>query len=196
MISHFFIMDIVLCNLEKRLDALDRVLGPHGNVSDKREGENFVDSLMSAETLIHSAIAGHENIKQMSDRSNELETYLNPDFQEDQQQLKKFGAYINSFNTELQGTFTKLEEIKSLEPTLGAEYFRNIPGSSEHLQKLSDKNDEFKESQTFLEEQMMLSMKRFAEIEQGLVKDLATMNARLDAVQDKIERRTKDKEAN
>ncbi|KAL5274204.1 l(2)06496 family protein [Megaselia abdita] len=187
-------MDNALDNLERRLDALDRILGPDANVSGKKS--DFVDSLMSAETLVDSAMSGRENIKKVSDRSNELETYLNPDFLEDQQKFSRFAAYINSFSTELQGTFTKLEEIKSLESTLGAEYFRNIPGSSEHLQKLSDKNDEFKESQQFLEEQMMLSMKRFAEIEQGLVNDLATMNSRLDVVQDKIERRKKDTEEN
>lgn len=185
-------MDNALDNLERRLDTLDRILGPNGD----GPGENFVDSLISAETFIQSAMSGRENIKKVSDRSDQLETYLNPDFQEDQQKLDRFAAYINSFNYELQGTFTKLEEIKTLEPTLGAEYFRNIPGSSEHLKKLSDKNDEFKESQTFLEEQMLLSMKKFAEIEQGLVKDLATMNSRLDAVQEKIEKRKKDKEAN
>jgi len=182
-------MDNVLDNLEKRLDALDRVLG-----ASDAEGENFVESLVSAETFIKSSMSGRENIKKVSDRSNELEMYLNPDFQEDHQKLNRFAAYINSFNSELEATFTKLDEIKSLEPTLGAEYFRNIPGSSEHLKKLSDKNDEFKESQAFLEEQIMLTIKKFAEVEQGLMNDLVTMNSRLDAVQNKIERQKKDEE--
>uniref|UniRef100_T1GL68 Uncharacterized protein n=1 Tax=Megaselia scalaris TaxID=36166 RepID=T1GL68_MEGSC len=167
-------MENALDNLEKRLDALDRILGPSQDASERKSGENFVDSLVV----------------------EELETFLNPDFKEDQQKLNRFAAYINSFSTDLQGTFSKLEEIKTLEPTLGAEYFRNIPGSSEELKKISDKNDEFKETQMLLEEQMLMSMKRFAEIEQGLVKDLALMNSRLDLVQEKIEKRQKDKAEN
>lgn len=180
-------MDNALDNLEKRLDALDHILGPDA------EGKKLVESLTSAESFVKSAINSHENIKTMSNRTNELDIYLNQDFQDDQQKFSRYAAYINSFSTELQTTFLKLEEIKSLESTLGAEYFRNIPGSSEGLKKLLDKNIEFKESQTVLEEEMMMSMKKFAEIEQGLVNDLANMNSRLDVAQEKIEKHKKEK---
>jgi len=37
----------------------------------------------------------------------------------------------------------------------------------------------------------MLTIKKFAEVEQGLMNDLVTMNSRLDAVQNKIERQKK-----
>ncbi|XP_055853959.1 uncharacterized protein LOC129917806 [Episyrphus balteatus] len=174
--------------IEKRIDTLNRVLGPIPD-NDVKGSENFVDSLLSANTLLSSALAGRDNINKVLQRSDELERYLDPNFLEETQQTKAKEVYVNAVAPEIATTFKQLEEIKSLEKTLGAEYFRNIPDKTDELKELTKNNTEFKQQTEFIEESLILAMKRYGELQQGLVESLAAMNKRLDHIEEKLQKK-------
>lgn len=174
--------------IEKRIDTLSRVLGPIPS-GEIKGSENLVDSLLSANTLLSSALAGRDNINKVLERTDELEHYLDPNYLEDVQQAKTKEVYVNAVAPELATTFQQLTEIKSLEKTLGAEYFRNIPDKSDKLKELLDTNLEYKQQTELMEESIILAMKRYGELQNRLVESLATLNKRLDTLEERVEKK-------
>lgn len=185
--------------LEKRIDTLSRIIGnvPEQNSSDripnttddsaKVASENIVDSLISANNILNEAISGREQIKKIAHRSDELEKYLDPHFLEENQQVRAKEVYLNAVGHELHTQFQQLEKIKELEPTLGAEYFRNIPGECvDKLKNINQDNGEFAQQAELIEESLILAMKRYGEIQTGLLESLNVMNKRLEAVEEKM----------
>lgn len=173
--------------LEKRIDALSNVLGIDEVSGETEVTENLTDSIVSANTLITSATSGREKVGEMMKRTKELETYLDPEYLNDQQSIKMKEAYINTVANDLATNFEMLQKIKSLESTLGAEYFSNIPDVST---KVRDMNEELSTSQQqndLIEESLMLSMQRYSEIQTSLRDSLAQLNARLDKFEEKVE---------
>ncbi|XP_013102205.1 uncharacterized protein LOC106083613 isoform X2 [Stomoxys calcitrans] len=165
--------------LEKRVDTLTRILGVvpdngmEGESSKVTASGNVIDSLVSANNIVNEAISGREKIKTIVDRSEELEAYLDPHFLEENQQ--------------------QLDRIKELEPTLGAEYFRNIPGECvDKLKQVNEDNTEFAQQAELIEESLILAMKRYGEIQKGLMDSLAVMNKRLEAVEEKLQQNKKE----
>lgn len=173
--------------LEKRIDTLINVLGVESNSEEAHVNENLTDSILSANTLITSATSGREKVGEMMKRTKELETYLDPDYLNDQQSIKMKETYINTVANDLATNFEMLQKIKSLESTLGAEYFSNIPDVST---KVRDMNEELSTSQQqndLIEESLMLSMQRYSEIQANLRDSLQQLNNRLDKFEEKVE---------
>lgn len=172
--------------VEKRIDALTNVLG----ISDSDEanaGEDLTDSLLSANGLIASASSGREKIAEVMKRTNELETLLDPAYLDDQQSLKTKEAYINTVANDLAANFEILQKIKSLESTLGAEYFRGIPDVSSKLQAMNESLSSSQQQNEIMEESLMLSMQRYAEIQNKLRDDLQKLTDKLDMFEDRVE---------
>lgn len=186
--------------LEKRMDTLSRILGPVPDTgvgsagdSSKVTPENIVDSLVSANNMVNEAVTGREQIKKIVERSDELEKYLDPHFLEENQQVKAKEVYLTAVAHDLHSQFQQLERIKELEPTLGAEYFRNIPGEGvDKLKQVNEDNKEFAQQAELIEESLILAMKRYGEIQMSLVDSLDNMSKRLEAVEEKIQQRKKD----
>lgn len=78
--------------IEKRIDNLNRILGtlPSNNAPTATNAltETLTDSLLSASTLLSSATSGRDTINKFTERSAELEKYLDPNFVEEQQDLR------------------------------------------------------------------------------------------------------------
>lgn len=76
--------------IEKRIDNLNRILGtlPSDNEPTNAATETLTDSLLSASTLLSSATSGRDAINKFTERSAELEKYLDPNFVEEQQDLR------------------------------------------------------------------------------------------------------------
>lgn len=193
--------------LEKRIDSLSRVLGPLPESitqnsaftttdtasPNKVATENIVDSLVSANNIMNEAVSGREQIKKVMDRSAELEKYLDPNFLEETQQVRAKEVYLNAVGHDLHAQFTQLDQIKKLEPTLGAEYFRNIPSEClDKMKQINEDNGEFAQQAELIEESLMLAMKRYGEIQNALLDSLQNMCKRLDAVEEKIEQKKKE----
>lgn len=182
--------------LEKRIDTLTRILGvPDGATgeSSKVPTETVVDSLVSANNIVNEAISGREKIKSIVDRSEELEKYLDPHFLEENQQVRAKEVYLNAVANDLHAQFQQLERIKELEPTLGAEYFRNIPGECvDKLKQINEDNKEFSQQAELIEESLILAMKRYGEIQKGLLESLGAMNKRLEVVEEKLQQNKKE----
>lgn len=90
-----------LDHLEKRIDNLNRILGtlPSSDTveSNNAPTETLTDSLQSAATLLASATSGRDAINKLTDRSSELEKYLDPNFIEEQQDLRAKEAYLQMY---------------------------------------------------------------------------------------------------
>lgn len=173
--------------IERRLDNLSRALGPLPN----SHGENLTDSLLSANTLLSSAINDRQKIVDIVQRSNELEHYLDPAFLESKQDLKAKEVYVHTVAPELAANFETLEKIKELEPTLGAEYFRSIPDVSDKLKGLNNDAVELCQRNELLEETLTIAMQRYDEIQSGLKNSLKAMNDRLDHLEDRMKNMSK-----
>ncbi|GAB0098502.1 Dynactin subunit 3 [Sergentomyia squamirostris] len=178
--------------LEKRMDALNDLLGPLPDEETPKGGENLTDSLESARTLLSSALSGREKISDVLNRTEELENYLDPNFIDDKQDVKAQEVYINTIATELAGNFEMLEKIKSLEPTLGAEYFSNIPKDTEKLKSLSDSTSEQKDQTEMIEQSIILAIQRYSEIQAGIKESLRNMNERIDELEQRLTKKKKD----
>lgn len=172
--------------LEKRIDSLNSILGSEYAESSANGSENLTDSLISANTLITSATSGRDKVSEMMKRTNELETYLDPEFLNDQQNLKTKEVYVNTVANELASSFEALQKIKSLEPTLGAEYFRNIPDVTEPVKEMNENLSTCQQQNDLIEESLMLAMQRYSEIQSGLRDSLQKMNERLDNFEDRV----------
>lgn len=171
--------------IEKRINSLTNALGIE-NVEASSSGENLTDSVISANTLITSATNGREKIGEMMKRTNELETYLDPDFLNDQQNLKVKEVYVNTIANELATSFETLQKIKTLEPTLGAEYFRSIPDKTDQIKEMNEGLSTCQQQNDLLEESLMIAMQRYSEIQEGLRESLQKMNERLDKFEEKV----------
>uniref|UniRef100_A0A1A9VL28 Uncharacterized protein n=1 Tax=Glossina austeni TaxID=7395 RepID=A0A1A9VL28_GLOAU len=185
--------------LEKRIDTLSRILGPVSTASatcttDADESnspvtvtENIVDSLISANNIMNEAISGREQIKGLMNRTDELEKYLDPNFLEESQQVCAKEVYLNAISHDLHLQFAELEQIRDLEPTLGAEYFRNIPAEGmDDLLHINMENEEIARQSEMIEESLILAMKHYGEIQEKVMSSLETMNKRLHKLEEKM----------
>lgn len=172
--------------LEKRIDSLNNILGAEHADASANPSENLTDSLLSANTLITSATSGREKISEMMKRTNELESYLDPEFLNDQQNLKTKEVYVNTVANDLASSFEALQKIKNLEPTLGAEYFRNIPDVTETVKEMNENLSTFQQQNDLIEESLMVVMQRYSQIQTGLRESLQKMNERLDQFEDRV----------
>ncbi|XP_053967233.1 uncharacterized protein LOC128868773 [Anastrepha ludens] len=190
--------------LEKRIDTLSRMLGPlpdDGNrntIGDTSElskppgaaPETVVDSLLTVNSMLNGVIGDREQIAKAITRAPELEKYLDPNFLEENQQVRSKEVYLNAVAPDLHAQFEQLERVKQLEPTLGAEYFRSIPGEcTEKLKQHSLDNEQFAQQAELIEESLILAMKRYGEIQVGLLESLEAMNKRLEAIEEKMEQK-------
>lgn len=186
----------VLDSIEKRIDHLNRIIGADDTAApDERPtgAENLTDSLLSANTLMASALTGRQGIVvDFINRSHELEKYLNPDFLDEQQMVKTKEVYLNTVATDLVDNFEQLEQIKKLEPTLGAEYFRTMPNvSADKLKAMNETTAALSQKNDLLEESLTLAMQRYDEIQNNLKESLRSMNERIDRMENRLKEKTK-----
>ncbi|KAH8405138.1 hypothetical protein KR222_004574 [Zaprionus bogoriensis] len=183
--------------LEKRIDSLTRVLGPLPDAHEEQSEAassvhtaSIVDSLCSANALLSEATTGRSQLQQCVGRSAELEKYLDPNFLEEQQQVRSKEVYLNAVAPELYAQSEQLERVKQLDPALGAEYFRSIPSEClDKLKQITENNGEYAQQSELIEESLILAMKRYGEIQAGLLSSLDTMSERLDQVEQRMEQK-------
>lgn len=180
-----------LDHIEKRIDNLNRLLGtlPTDIESPSATSETLTDSLLSASQLLASATSGREVITKFTERSAELEKCLDPNFVEEQQDLRAKEAYLQMIAPELQETFDQLDDIKKLEPTLGAEYFRAMPDVTDKLKTMNDTTSELAQKNDLLEESLTLAMQRYDEIHNSLKDSLHSMNDRISRMEERLNKK-------
>lgn len=184
-------MDSALDVLEQRLDKLNNLLGPIPDDPDGKS-EDLADSLMSADTLISSAMSGRPNMLEAVNRIKELEHLMAPTIlQDDSSDIKAKEVYVKTIAPELAGNFEMLDEIKKLEPTLGAEYFRNIPDVGDNLQTLQCEANEFKQKNEMFEESLTMGLQRYDRIQQEMRESLKQMSERIEQLEERLKQRLK-----
>lgn len=190
--------------IERRIDTLTRLVGTMpaaaetddinataNNGTNNNNNENLTDSLMSANTLIGSALSGRPKIGEIVQRADELEQYLDPAFLDGKADAKAKEVYVNTVAPELAASFEQLEQIKRLEPSLGAEYFRNIPDVTDQLRQMNDTTTELGQKNDLLEESLTIAMQRYDEIQSGIKDSLAALNDRIDQLETRLKPKKK-----
>lgn len=177
--------------IEKRIDNLNRILGtlPSDIEPSNVASESLTDSLLSATQLLNSATSGRDVINQFTERSAELEKCLDPNFIEEQQDLRAKEAYLQMIAPELQETFHQLDQIKKLEPTLGAEYFRAMPDVTDKLKAMNETTSDITQKNDLLEESLTLAMQRYDEIHNSLKESLSSMNDRITRMEERMNKK-------
>lgn len=180
--------------IERRIDSLNRLVGSLPSEEDTKattNAENLCDSLISANTLIASAMSGRPKIAEIVERADQLENYLDPAFLDAKHDTKAKEVYVNTVAPELAASFEQLEQIKKLEPSLGAEYFRNIPDVTEQLRAMNDTTAELGQKNDLLEESLTIAMQRYDEIQSGIKDSLQTLNERIDQLENRFKTKKK-----
>ncbi|XP_055545725.1 uncharacterized protein LOC129730427 [Wyeomyia smithii] len=185
--------------IEKRIDNLNQLLGP---IPTDGQAENLTDAVLSAASFLPSASTGHlvdgsarDNILKMFTRKDDLEALLDPSYLDEKQDIRAKEIYINTIANDLAGTFETLQKIRTLEPTLGAEYFRNLPDVSDQLKNMATSTAEQKQANDLLEESLVIAMQRYSEIQAGIKDSLKAMNDRLDTLEERLtERKMQDRD--
>ncbi|XP_031626734.1 uncharacterized protein LOC116343012 [Contarinia nasturtii] len=177
--------------IEKRIDNLNRILGtlPSENEPSNVQTETLTESLLSASQLLSSATSGRDAINKFTERSAELEKYLDPNFVEEQQDIRAKEVYLQMMAPELQETFRQLEQIKQLEPTLGAEYFRSMPDVTDKLKAMNETTSDLGQKNDLLEESLTLAMQRYDEIHNSLKDSLRSMNDRIVRMEERMNKK-------
>lgn len=176
--------------IEQRIDKLNQILGAIPE-DDNKTSENLTDALLSANTLLSSAISCRKPIVDIVNRSDELENYMDPAYLDERQDCKAKEVYVNTVAPELAANFETLEKIDKLQPTLGAEYFRNIPDVGENLRQMKELSQETKQRNDLFEESLTIAMQRYDEIQSGIKESLKQMNERLDQLEDRLKQKKK-----
>lgn len=186
-------MDALDC-IAKRIDNLNRILG-RDQLQDvayaSANSESLSESLLSASTLLASATSGRDAITNLSKRSTELENYLDPDFLEHVQDVRSKEVYLQLAAPELQKNFANLKDIKKLESTLGAEYFRSMPDITDKITAMNEVTGELAQKNELLEESLTLAMQRYEEIHKNLKDSLHSMNERIGRMEEKMSQKKK-----
>lgn len=172
--------------IERRIDQLNRIVGSLPDDDQSSNTENLTDSLISANTLISSAMSGRPKISDIVERSAELERILDPSFIDDKQDAKAKEVYVNTVAPELAASFEQLEKIKKLEPALGAEYFRSIPDVSGQLQALTELSAELVQKNDLQEDNLTIALQRYDEVQSGINQSLLALNNRIDQLEQRL----------
>lgn len=177
--------------LESRIAYLESIL-PAETKENLKEA-NVIESIMSADTLINSAISGREKMTTTVSRAEEVEKFLDPNYVVENKQINMKEIYLNTVVNDLANSFELLQKIKDLEPALGAEYFGNIPNVSDKLKGLIATAKEQKERNDMIEESLVSSIQRYSEIQDEIHRKLKSMNDYLDRYEEAVETTNRNK---
>lgn len=183
--------------IEERINKLNRALGiPNTPIDDKTTttsttsttttSENLTDSIISANMLIESSLSGRDKITNVIKRTDELETYLDPNYTDYNDGINSRVVYINSVAPELANNFEQLEEISRLDKTLGAEYLQNLPNCVDQLRRLHQQSEEQKQQNDLLEMNILSFVQLCSEKTDEIYKQLREMNDRVKSMEDRL----------
>lgn len=152
--------------------------------------ENIVDTLVSTNNIIDEAVSEHEQIRAVMKRSDELERYLDPQFLDESQDLRAKEAYLTATSLDMQTQLAQLQQIKSLEGTLGAEYFRNVPQDyADKLKQMNEDNTELLQQAQKIEKDLVIMMKECSDVQTNIMQSLQSLKERLKLIEERIERK-------
>lgn len=101
--------------------------------------------------------------------------------------MKAKEVYVNTIAPELAENFELLDEIKKLEPALGAEYFCSIPNVGDKLKAMSEITHDQGTNNDLLEESLIIALQRYSEIQDKITDSLKGLNDRLDKIEERIQ---------
>ncbi|XP_046614804.1 dynactin subunit 3-like [Neodiprion virginianus] len=126
--------------LEERVAELENQVFSHGNqpqIDDPPTENSVVDSLLHAYTLISSSYSGREKANAVVKRIGELDSYLDPNFENSDLQMEARAELILTLEPELRGNAHLLTKLEELLPVLESERFRSVPEATHKLNNLT-----------------------------------------------------------
>lgn len=172
--------------LENRISFLESII-PSETKENLKEA-NVIESIISADHLMNSAISGRDKMTQAVARAGEIEKILDPNYVVENKQINMKEIYLNTVVNDLANSFELLQKVKDLEPAVGAEYFGSIPDVTDKLKSLIYTAREQKERNDMIEESLVSSIQRYSEIQENIHQKLKEMNDYLDAREEATEK--------
>lgn len=157
-----------------------------GNIG--RTTENIVDTLLSTNNIINEAVSEHEQIRNMMNRAEELEKYLDPQFLYSTPDLSSKQAYLNAVSPDLQMQFAFLQQINSMQGTLGAEYFRNV--SEDYATKLKEIDESYGKLRTEseqVENDIVQTISQYGDAQKNLMQQIHKAMQNLELLEKQFE---------
>ena len=126
--------------LEERVTALEKqVYGTNKTfVADEKLPEtSVIESLMSINVFISSALSGRDNANTLMNRLSELNSYLDPHFEDCDLQTDAKLEFILAMECEIKENLRLLTEMQKLMPLLETDRIRNVPELSKKLNSIT-----------------------------------------------------------
>lgn len=126
--------------LEERIAELEKRVFNAGDIpsADDAGAENtVVDNLLHAHTLVSSAFSGREKGNAILKRLQELDSYMDPNFENQDLQLEAKAELILTLEPELRENARLLAKLEELVPILESDRYRSVPEATGKLNNLT-----------------------------------------------------------
>uniref|UniRef100_A0A1B6LF95 Dynactin subunit 3 n=1 Tax=Graphocephala atropunctata TaxID=36148 RepID=A0A1B6LF95_9HEMI len=167
--------DDPLTMLENRVKTLEaKIFGQSDPIPDLPSP--IIDDLLESHKVVSSALSGREKIATVVKRLDQLETVLDPMYEDSVIDSAAKLAFVLSTEVELEDITRQLVRINELSPCLESEQLRNIPHLMKQMGKLSSTMSEHKEKYDVMEEKFDDLISKYTEITNGVTAVFATLD--------------------
>lgn len=133
-------MSNILQKLEERVVVLEKQIC--GNISPSTAEKKFsetpvIESLVNINTYISSALSGRESTNALINRLPELNSYLDPNFEDCDSRTEAKLEYILASESQIKENLRILTELEKLKSVLEVDIIKDAPELSRKLNNLS-----------------------------------------------------------
>lgn len=123
--------------LERKIAALELKVLPLENISEENMSQSVTDMLLQINTLISSALSCREVVTAISNRMDELNTYLDPNIYGQSLDTDAKKQLMISIYPEIRKYAESIKKMKTLVPVLNSQSINNVPSLITKLEQLS-----------------------------------------------------------
>lgn len=164
--------------LEDRMTALEiKVFGqshPVPEISD-----SILDSLLDSHKVITSSLSGREKLVNAEKRLDQLETVLDPMYEDSVMDSAAKLAFILSMERELELVTKQLVQLSELSPSLENEQLHSLPQLMKQMNKLISLTAEHQQKFSTMDEDIDDLILRYTEIINGVTAVFTTLDIKL-----------------
>ncbi|XP_020710728.1 dynactin subunit 3-like [Athalia rosae] len=172
--------------LEERVAALESQVFNAENqpkIDDPPPESSVVDNVLHAYTFISSAFSGREKANAVLKRIQELNSYLDPNFENTDLQIEAKVELIMTLEPELRENLQMLTKLEELLPILESDRYRNVPEATTKLNNLTLAYAKLHEESEELTSEIREVFAKYNSIINSISKSLIILDATVTAVE-------------
>lgn len=162
--------------LENRVKNLEmKILGTSETLPNNPDS-SIIDNFLESHKVITSAISGREQITAVIKRLDQLETALDPMYEDSVVDNAAKLVFILSMEQELEEITHNLVRVSELSSALESDQLRSLPQLMKQLNTLTNTMLEHKEKYDLVDEKVDDLITKYTEITNGVVAVFAALN--------------------